>query len=242
MELGSGDGLKTKILLQYFNKAGVEFHYVPIDISKKANEDLIVSLQTEIPELNVDAKTGDYFQELQKLNTNTDPPKVILFLGSNIGNFSDQEMEVFLNHLSKYTNKGDKVLIGFDLKKSPEIIMNAYDDREGLTRRFIFNHLHRINKELDAGFDVANFVYHCSYNPESGALKSYLISKKEHSVKIGMLEQVFHFEKWESIFMELSRKFDCHTIQNLADAHGFKLINNFTDSRNYFVDSLWERR
>lgn len=241
VELGSGDGFKTKILLHYFNKVGVEFHYVPIDISKKANEDLLVSLQTEIPELYVDAKTGDYFQELQKLNTNENVPKVILFLGSNIGNFSDEEMEIFLDHLSKYTNKGDKALIGFDLKKSPEIILRAYDDPHGLTRRFIFNHLHRINKELDAGFNPANFVHHCSYNPESGALKSYLIAKKEHSVKIGVLEQVFHFEKWESIFMELSRKFDHETIQNLAANHGFKLIKNFTDSRNYFVDSLWER-
>jgi L-histidine Nalpha-methyltransferase len=241
VELGSGDGLKTKILLNHFFNKGANFHFLPVDISQKANDDLAEKLKTEIPGLTVKPKTGDYFRELQKLNSDHRTPKVIFFLGSNIGNFNRQETGNFLEDLSDYTNTGDKVFIGFDLKKSPEIILKAYNDPHGHSRRFTFNHLHRLNRELDASFVPGNFVHHCTYNPQSGELRSYLIAKKEHNVQIGALEQVFHFEKWEPIFMELSRKFDLKTIEKLALNHGFKVVKNFTDSRNYFVDSLWQK-
>lgn len=242
VELGSGDGLKTKILLNHFFSKGANFQYMPVDISQKANDDLAANLKTEIPGLIVKPKTGDYFQELQKLNSDDRTPKIIFFLGSNIGNFTRKETGNFLGHLSDFTNKGDKVLIGFDLKKSPEVILKAYNDPHGHSHRFTFNHLHRLNRELEASFDPGNFVHHCTYNPESGVLKSYLIAKEEHNVQIGALEQVFHFGKWEPVFMELSRKFDDKTIEHLAADHGFKTVKNFTDSRNYFVDSLWEKK
>lgn len=241
VELGSGDGLKTKILLKYLVEKTINFQYTPIDISAQANHELVESLKTELPALQVEAKTGDYFRKLKSLNGHASIPKIILFLGSNIGNFSHEETSEFLNQLSAYSNSGDKVLIGFDLKKSPEVILKAYNDPHEHSRRFTFNHLHRLNRELDAAFDPDNFVHHCTYNPESGALKSYLIAKKEHNVQISALDQIFHFGKWEPVFMELSRKFDCKTIEQLAADHEFKLVKNFTDSRNYFVDSLWEK-
>ena len=242
VELGSGDGLKTKILLSYFFNKDANFQYSPIDISQKANNELAESLNSEIPGLQVTPKTGDYFHELQKINSNDGTPKVIFFLGSNIGNFSLEETHDFLRHLSNYTNQEDKVLIGFDLKKSPDVILKAYNDPHGHTRRFTFNLLHRLNKELGADFDPQNFIHHCTYNPESGTLKSYLVATKEHKVRIEALEQVFHFGKWESIFMETSRKFDFDFIDQLAAEHGFQPVKNFTDKRGYFVDSLWEKR
>ncbi|SHJ55080.1 dimethylhistidine N-methyltransferase [Tangfeifania diversioriginum] len=241
VELGSGDGSKTKILLHHIFNKGVDFQYLPIDISQKTNDSLAANLKAELPGLIVKPKTGDYFNELQKLTSDDSIPKVIFFLGSNIGNFSNEETAEFLGRLSAYTNSGDKVLIGFDLKKSPTVILKAYNDPHGHSRRFIFNHLHRLNRELDAAFDPQDFVHHCTYNPESGELKNYLIAKTEHNAQIDALEQVFHFEKWEPVFMELSRKFDLETIGQLATDHGFEQIRNFTDSRNYFVDSLWER-
>jgi len=242
VELGSGDGLKTKILLNHFFNKGTNFQYLPVDISQKANDDLKQNLKAEIPGLRVKPKTGDYFHELQKLSSDDRTPKVIFFLGSNIGNFTREETGNFLEHLSDYTNTGDKVLIGFDLKKSPEVILKAYNDPHGHTRRFIFNHLVRLNRELDAAFAPENFVHHCTYNPENGELRSYLISTKKHQVRIDAVEQVFDFDKWEPVFMELSRKFDHKTIKQLTDDHGFKLVKNFTDRRNYFVDSLWEKK
>ncbi len=242
VELGSGDGMKTKILLKYLVGKSINFQYTPVDISAKANSELVESLKSELPELNVEAKTGDYFHKLKNLNGHASIPKIVLFLGSNIGNFSDKETDAFLNQLSDYTNSGDKVLIGFDLKKSPKIIMDAYNDPHGHTRRFNLNHLARLNKELEADFKIENFEQHTIYNPKTGEVKSFLVSKKEQIVKIKSLENSFHFKQWEPVFMELSRKFDFETIENLASNHGFKLVKNFTDSRNYFVDSLWIKK
>lgn len=239
VELGSGDGMKTKILLKHLVKKSIHFQYTPIDISAKTNGELVKSLKFELPLLNVEAKTGDYFHKLNKLNGQPSIPKVILFLGSNIGNFSDDETDKFLNQLSTYTNSGDKLLIGFDLKKSPKTIMDAYNDPHGHTRRFNLNLLIRLNRELDADFDIPKFEHHTSYDPQSGDVKSFLISKAEQIVHIGVIEHDFYLRQWESIFMELSRKFTLSTIEKLAEKSGFKVVQNFTDKRNYFVDSLW---
>jgi len=104
------------------------------------------------------------------------------------------------------------------------------------------NHLIRINKELDADFEPENFEHHASYDPVSGAMNSYLVSKKEHKVFIGNLEKEIHFSKWEPVFMELSQKFDFKDIENMADNFGFEVLENFTDSKGYFADSLWVRK
>lgn len=241
VEFGSGDGLKTKILLNYLTDKSVDFKYIPIDISAKANDELVSQLKAEIPTLNIEPKTGDYFHLMKKTINSSETRKVILFLGANIGNFRQEEISLFLSNLSDFTRKGDKVLIGFDLKKSPSVIIKAYNDPHGHTRNFNLNHLVRINNELDADFNPDNFEQHTEYNPLTGEVKSFLISKIEQTVCIGSIEKSFRFKRWEPIFMELSRKFDPETIHDLAVKYGFKVEQNFTDHRNYFVDSLWVR-
>ncbi len=242
IELGSGDGFKTKILLHYLKEQSVQFKYIPIDICQKANTDLEYELRLEIPEIPVEPKTGDYFQIMEGLNQKSTKRKIILFLGANIGNFSDKEIEIFLRQLSEFTHSGDKVLIGFDLKKSPELIMRAYNDPHGHTRDFNLNHLIRLNRELGANFNPDNFEHHTHYNPLSGAVKSFLVSKTEQEVFLPGIEQTIQFKKWEPILMELSRKYDLETIKSLALNYGFEVENNFTDSRNYFVDTLWVKK
>lgn len=239
IELGSGDGFKTKIILNSLIKHAVSFKYVPVDISAKANNDLAQSLSLEFPSLDVNPETGDIFRVMKQINGYSGLRKIIFFLGSNIGNFSQEELNIFLNQLSEFTHKGDKILIGFDLKKSPGIIMKAYNDPYGHTRNFNLNHLARLNRELGADFNFDNFEHHTDYNPQSGAVKSFLVSKNNQTVNIEMLNIDISFKKWEPIFMELSQKFDLETIESMALRHGFDVETNFTDSRNYFVDSLW---
>ncbi|MFW6290071.1 MAG: L-histidine N(alpha)-methyltransferase [Mariniphaga sp.] len=176
VELGSGDGQKTKILLSYLAGQDVRFQYIPIDISQKANDDVKAMVNREIPGVEVYPRTGDYFKKLKELNGFAADQKVILFLGSNIGNFSDAETDQFLVQLAEFTRTGDKLLIGFDLKKSPQVIINAYNDPHGHTRRFNLNLLERLNRELDAEFDTAYFEQHTEYNPETGEIKSFLMS------------------------------------------------------------------
>ena len=241
-ELGSGDGLKTKILLKLLVVRALSLRYIPIDISAKTNNDLEKSLARELPTLKVKAETGDFFRVIKRLNDYSGKKKVILFLGSNIGNFQDEELNNFLSHLSEFTNADDIVMIGFDLKKTPEIILAAYNDRAGHTRRFNMNYLARLNRELGADFNLDNFDQQSVYNPQSGKVKSFLVSKKEQSVHIEALGKTFRFARWEAVLMEVSRKFSLETIENYAATNGFRVVKHFRDRKNWFTDSLWIKK
>jgi dimethylhistidine N-methyltransferase len=241
VELGSGSGLKTRILLDAIIKTKTEFRYIPVDISSRANRELVESLASDFPHLSVEPLTGDFFRLKEKLNGAVTRKKVILFLGSNIGNFNDKETKDFLNLLTDICSDGDRVLIGFDLKKSPGIIIDAYSDSQGNTARFNLNLLERLNRELDADFKTDKFEHHTTYNPVDGEVRSYLVSTDQQEVTFGSTGERFHFEKWEPVFMELSRKFDSCIIESLAGDHGFKVVSNFTDSKGWFIDSLWEK-
>ncbi len=239
LELGSGDGSKTKILLKLLLQKKSNFEYIPVDISSKANGDLVSELNKDIPSLKISPLTGDFFGLTDSGNIYRNKRKVILFLGSNIGNFTEPEIDLFLTQLFDLCRKGDKILIGFDLKKSPGIILRAYDDPYGQTRKFNLNHLARLNRELEADFNLSGFEHHTTYNPVSGYLKSFLVSNKQQTVNIKSLGQQFVFNRWEPVFMELSRKFDIATIECLAFRHGFSVVRHFTDHKNWFTDSLW---
>ncbi|MDZ7739527.1 MAG: L-histidine N(alpha)-methyltransferase [Bacteroidales bacterium] len=241
IELGSGDGLKTRVLLRSLLDSKASLRYIPVDISGEANDMLVKSLARELPSLEVKALTGDFFRLSSQISGSSERPKVILFLGSNIGNFTDSEIRDFLDMLATALNRGDRVMIGYDLKKSPRIIMDAYNDSQGHTRRFNLNHLLRLNRELDADFNTGNFEHHSTYNPVSGEVKSYLVSSSDQVVKFGSTGDIFRFRKWESIFMERSRKFGIDDIESLAADHGFRVLKHFTDSRDWFADSLWEK-
>ena len=239
IELGSGDGLKTKVLLKQLLNQSIEFQFMHIDISADANAELVSKLSNELPNLKIEAKTGDYFQLLKELKKESHKRKIIFFLGANIGNYSEDETGEFLNQLADFTNPGDALLIGFDLKKDPGVILQAYDDPHGHTRNFNLNLLKRLNQELDADFIIDNFQHHTTYDPISGDIKSYLISTKQQTVTLGNIQKSIYFNAWEAIFMERSKKYDLNMIESLASKSGFKVSTNFIDSRKYFVDSLW---
>ena len=240
VELGAGDGLKTKILLSHFLSCKANFKYTPIDISEEVVKNLVTDLKTELPGLLVNELIGDYFDLIKNLNVNGQIKKIILFLGSNIGNFNEQKSLDFLNHLRMVLNPHDQVFIGFDLKKDPAVILKAYNDPHGHTAAFNLNLLQRINEELSANFDLQNFKHHEVYDPLSGTAKSYLISLKAQQVFVGDLNKTYSFKKWESIFMERSQKYDMDMIRYLADNSGFEIVRNFYDTQQYFVNSLWK--
>lgn len=237
IELGAGDGLKTKILLAHLLEHKNNFKYIPIDISAKAIHDLHDDLAKNLPGLKFDGLIGDYFQLIAGLNGFKQ--KVVLFLGSNIGNFDEEKTIRFLHQLNAVLNPGDLLLIGFDLKKEPEIILPAYNDPHGLTAAFNLNLLHRINNELDADFIADHFFHEETYVPETGTAKSFLVSKKSHRVHLGKLKKSFWFNANERIFMERSQKYDLPMIEALAGKSGFEITASYFDSRKWFVNSLW---
>lgn len=240
VELGAGDGLKTKILLSYFLSKKVDFKYSPIDISEVAVKNLVADLENEIPDLKVAGLIGDYFDLIKEIKVNGYPKKIILFLGSNIGNYNEQMSLEFFRHLKKVLNSQDQLFIGFDLKKDTNIILKAYNDPHGYTAAFNLNLLQRINNELNANFNLSNFRHEEEYDPQSGTAKSFLISLIKQEVEILDLNEIISFKEGESIFMEMSQKYDMEMISDLANESGFEIVRNYFDKRQYFVNSLWK--
>ncbi|CAL2101651.1 Dimethylhistidine N-methyltransferase [Tenacibaculum sp. 190130A14a] len=239
IELGAGDGYKTIRLLKNLKGLGLNFTYIPVDISKKAIDILSAKVADEIPDVKLEPYVGDYFKLL--INLPNSIPSLVLFLGSNIGNFKDEDARSFLSLIQSHLKPNDKLLIGFDLKKNPITIKNAYDDPHEITKAFNMNLLHRINKELGANFNLNKFDFYCHYNPITGEVRSYLVSLEKQDVFIQSLEKTFSFDVNELIWTELSKKFDFIEIEALAVNSGYKLEHHFLDSKNYFTDSLWSK-
>lgn len=242
VELGAGDGLKTKILLKYLKDIKADFQYFPIDFSGSVLQELKESLHSDFPELSVTCIEDTYRGSLVKRLWDNGKPNLILFLGSNLGNFSLKEAYDILDHLKIGATHGDFVLIGIDLKKDPQTILDAYHDSKGITRDFNLNLLDRINQELDGDIDVNSFKHWPCYDPVSGECRSYLVSLQEQTINLKALDQSFHFEAFEPIFTEISKKYSLSEIDRLAEKGGFVPVQNFTDSENYFADVLWRRK
>jgi len=241
VELGAGDGLKTKILLRHLLRENADFEYFPIDFSNSVLDELKESISHEFPNLKVTCIVDTYRGSLIKRSWANGKPSLILFLGSNLGNFSLKEANDILDHLRIGASHNDFVLIGIDLKKDPIIILNAYHDSEGITRDFNLNLLIRINEELNGDIDIDTFTHWPTYDPVSGECRSYLISMIEQTINIKELDQSFYFEAFEPIFTEISKKYSLLEVQKLAENGGFNNIKNFTDDENYFADVLWKR-
>ncbi|WP_299117691.1 L-histidine N(alpha)-methyltransferase [uncultured Winogradskyella sp.] len=240
IELGAGDGFKTFKLLENLVNNKIDFKYVPIDISQEAMDILTKRLKERLLDLNIKPQVGDYF-EILKVNRESVYPSLLLFLGSNIGNYQKDKAIELLKLFNDNMKDGDKLLIGMDLKKNPVTIHNAYYDKHGITKRFNLNLLLRINRELDADFKVDDFDFYCHYNPDNGEVKSYIVSLREQKVNIKKLNVVVDFGYHELIWTELSKKYSLQDIKLLAEEAKFKLNHNFLDCKHFFTDSLWEK-
>ena len=241
IELGAGDGQKTKELLMNMLDAGADLTYVPIDISEEAINLLVKSMEASIPELKMNAQVGDYFEVLDKIEAQDNCPNLILFLGSNIGNFKPEWAVDLLKHINDHIKSGDKLIVGYDLMKDPNLIRNAYQDQAGITKRFNMNLLTRINRELGGNFNLDQFDYYSFYNPDNGDVRSYLVSLDDQEVKIEATGRSFHFKKNELIWAELSKKYSLSGIEQMGADAGFKFEKHFLDSKNYFTDSMFSK-
>jgi len=240
IELGCGDGKKTKILLEQFLKNNQRLHFFPIDISEDSISEFIDSLRGQYPDLRSEGLVSDYFEGLYWLSEQNHRKNVVLFLGSNIGNFTPLKAGVFLSSLWKALNNDDLVLIGFDLRKNTDMMVKAYNDKKGVTAAFNKNLLTRINGELKGNFDLDQFEFYATYDVVEGAIQSYLISKIKQEVFIGELKWLFSLKEKEPIHTESSYKYLTSDIEDMARKNNFEIVDNYFDSNKYFVDSLWK--
>ena len=240
IELGAGDGSKTKHFLQTLLENDIAFHYWPIDISQKAMDELCDRFHRELPKLDIHPLVGDYFHVLDEANLYHEE-NLMLFLGSNIGNFEYDAAVDLLQHFGSYLSPDDKLLIGFDLQKDPKLIQKAYDDHQGITKRFNLNLLRRINETFIGDFKNDQFDYYSHYNHLSGEVRSCIFSKQNQVVRLERLDLEVSFAKDEIIRTELSKKYSFQEIDRLSKSAGFQVKDQFQDQRNYFTDSLWTK-
>lgn len=240
VDLGAGDGRKTNIVLESALKQVDDVRYVPIDISEAAMKGLVKATHEKFPALKCGGIVGEYFDGLHWLGNQDSRRNLVLFLGSNIGNFNKVQARVFLRQLWEALNDGDQVLIGFDLKKDIELLLAAYNDSEGVTAAFNKNLLKRINRELGADFNLAGYRHYATYDVFSGAMESYIVSLKRQTVTIKELRSTFEFDEWEPIHTEYSYKYLQKDIDALAGSTGFKIVDQYYDNNGWFTDSLWQ--
>jgi L-histidine N-alpha-methyltransferase len=242
LEFGAGDGSKTKILLRWLLEKGARFTYYPVDISQHILNELTQSLLEEMPTLKVHPLNLEYFDAIKEIASLNHRRNITLFLGSNMGNFTYRQAVDFYQGFARKSKSGDLLLIGIDRRKDPHVIRQAYDDPHGITAAFNLNLLQRMNRELGAGFAIDNFSHYTFYEPVSGEVRSYLVSHKNQQVYFEALDTHFSFKRNELIHTEISKKYDPEEIGRLAHNTGYTVLRHFTDSRQYFLNSLWEIR
>jgi dimethylhistidine N-methyltransferase len=233
IELGSGDGRKTLALCETLQNRGVECVYHPIDLSSLVLQELLRRFTHHLPELPVLPCSVDYFQDWPR--TASYRRQVVMLLGSNLGNFDENESNTLFQRIHSRLRKGDLLLLGLDLQKDPEIILAAYNDRDGVTARFNLNLLRRLNRELGMNFALDQFRHYATYNPLDGTARSFLVSQRHQHVHSRVLRRDFAFQTGETIYMEQSQKYTRSMIERMAARNGFAVQRQLTDSRGWYT-------
>ncbi len=240
IELGSGEGCKTRILIEHLLDRKFSFHYFPIDISSGAIKNLVRSLEIDHQDtpLKATGLIGDYFEGLNTILQGSPKQNLVLFLGVTLNNMDPGATRIFLETLNKSLGPREYVLIGCDLMKNPKLLYSAYN--HPLFEKFNLHLLDRINQVLEADFNKDYFVQQAQYNPNTRAVESYLYSTRNQTVHIKAVNKDYHFNAWEILQTEQSFKYTLEEIESLALENGFEVVEHLFDSRKYFVDSIWK--
>ncbi len=231
IEFGSGAGVKIRLLLAALSDPA---SYVPVDISRDHLMQATSSLAQDFPRLRIGPVCADYTQPfaLPHLPGTRPLRNVGFFPGSTIGNFTPEEATEFLRRAARLLGRGSMMIIGVDLPKDPAILHAAYDDAAGVTAAFNLNLLHRINRELDADFDLTAFRHEARWNAAESRVEMHLVSRTRQTVALG--PNRFEFAPGESIHTENSYKYGIETFSRLARAAGYATMVAWTDAAALF--------
>jgi dimethylhistidine N-methyltransferase len=238
VELGAGSAAKTRILLEAFLRRDGALRYVPVDISRTMLEDSSRRLVEEYPTLEIAAIAGEYHDGLRRLKLEADRPRLILWLGSNVGNFERPEAARFVRCVRDTMSPWDRLLVGIDLRKDRAVLQRAYDDSRGVTARFNRNILARINRELGGHFDLGTFRHRAVYNEKIGRIEMYLVSGRAQRVSIDRLRLEVPFAAGETIHTENSYKYSLAEIATLAGVAGLHVESQWLDADRRFSLNL----
>lgn len=236
VELGSGASTKTRLLLEILTSQK-NLEYFPIDISEILTESS-EQLLHDYENLTITGIVDTYEGGLEFLKKYDEKKNLIIFLGSSFGNFPPVDGYKFLEKVHATMKSGDLFLIGLDLVKEKEILTSAYNDSEGITAEFNLNVLSRINDELDADFNLNNFLHYAIYNEKDQRIEMYLKSLHDQSVIISKSDLELKLKKDELIHTEYSHKYRLSQIHDLLDDVGFELKHTWLDEKKHFSLSL----
>lgn len=234
IELGSGSSTKTRILLDAYRELNNTLTYVPIDVSGSILKESANSLLADYPHLYVRGKVGTYQQCLARIKVTNTQPKMVLFLGSTIGNFNQQECDRFIDLVNVSLNSGDYFLLGIDLQKSPETLEAAYNDSQGVTAAFNLNMLHHLNWKFQGNFEPSLFQHRAIYNQQACQIEMYLIAQQAHTVTLDVLDLTVKFAEGETILTEISRKFNLEKMARYLESKQLKVAHTYTDAPKWF--------
>ena len=237
VELGAGSASKTQVLIEALLRRQLRADFYPVDVSSSALQGALATLNGHFPRLRVAPIVADYTHKIPDLNS-LPGRKLVLFIGSTIGNFEPDEAMAFLKNVHRSLQPDDALLIGFDLIKDDGVLYAAYNDTQGVTAAFNKNMLVRINRELGGSFDLDAFEHVAFWNRRKSCIEMHLESIYEQTVWVEDLGRGFHFERGERIHTENSYKFNAESIARLLRRSGFKLETQWTDAQGWFCEAL----
>lgn len=238
LELGAGDGTKTKHLLKRFIPHFDTIEYVAFDISPNVLALNQQEITDEVANIHHRMIPGNYFETYKNLPP-TDHGRMVLFLGANIGNFSTDDSIDYFTFIKSNLSKNDFFMVAFDLVKHPRKILAAYDDKEKVTKEFNLNLLKRINKELGANFNLDQFDHFPFYNPLTGITSSQIISLQEQEVSLAD-GYTASFDAYEAIHTEISKKFFWSDIEQIAEQSGMQILGEYFDANREYAFILFQ--
>jgi L-histidine N-alpha-methyltransferase len=242
VELGSGSAEKARILLDAMADAGTLERYVPLDVSEQALRQAAEELVDAYDGLRVDGVIGDFERHLDSIPRSSTRPRLVALLGGTIGNFPPGTRRRILRQIGRLLGPRDRLLLGTDLVKDPDLLEAAYDDPQGLTAEFNRNVLRVINRELDADFSPEAFEHIAFYNRDHEWIEMRLRARRAHSVRIGALALRVDFAAGEELRTEISAKFTRRRVEADFAAAGLALERWYTDDEQLFAVSLASRR
>jgi L-histidine Nalpha-methyltransferase len=241
VEFGSGSAIKTRHLLSAYEWAGRPFRYCPVDISREILWDTATRLLQEYNYIEIQAMHADFAGQPEVIQAFQLERKAVAFFGSSLGNFTPVESLAFLRRTAALLGPEDVFLLGIDLKKSPALLVPAYDDAQGVTAAFNLNILHRMNRELGGQFDPQSFEHLALYNDVQGCIEMHVRSRRAQRVPIAQIEQVVSFSKDETIHTESSYKYSVDEVRDLGSQANLVLRRTWFDTRRYFLLALFRR-
>lgn len=242
IELGSGSSTKTRLLLDAYQTLNYPLTYIPIDVSGSILKESANNLLQDYPTLKIQGKVGTYEQCLTQIKTSDKQPKMVLFLGSSIGNFNQTECDRFIDLITYSLKVGEYFLLGIDLQKPVQVLETAYNDAQEITAAFNLNMLQHLNWKFQGNFNINLFEHQAIYNTIEHQIEMYLISKQAQTATLQSLDLVVNFEAGETILTEISRKFNLAQMAQYLDAKQLAVCQSYTDEKEWFGLLLCQKK